>query len=213
MNLKTYTKSGNVSKRPVAVNEDIFGARVNQVLLAQGVRVYLSNQRQGTSQVQTRSEVNRTKSKWYQQKGTGNARHGSKNAPIFVGGGVAHGPTGQENWKKKMPRQLKQKALISALSAQSEQMVVTDSLLDLKGKTKEAASLLEKMVQQDEKVLIIFAEFKESVTRAMRNLPRVKMTRAKRLNIYELALADRVILTKEAVEVLENKLAGVANAN
>lgn len=209
MNLKTYTKTGNVSQRPISVNDDIFGARVNQTLLAQAVRVYLSNQRQGTSQVQTRSQVTRTKSKWYRQKGTGNARHGSKNAPIFVGGGIAHGPTGQENWKRKMPQRLKNKALVSALSAQADQISVTDALLDLKGKTKEAAELLDKLEVGNEKVLIVLAELEELVVRSLRNLPRIKFTRADRLNVYEVAAADKLILSKEAVKILETRLTKV----
>lgn len=213
MNIKTYTKTGNVSQRPLAVNETVFGAEVNPVLLAQAVRVYLSNQRQGTSKTQTRSSVNRTKSKWYRQKGTGNARHGSKSAPIFVGGGVAHGPTGLENWKRNLPKKLKKKAMISALSAQAENMIIANGLNDLSGKTKEAAALLKKMSVGEEKVLIILAKFEDVVMRSLRNLPKIKIVNANRVNVYEIAAADKIILTKEAVEVLEKRLVVDKNEN
>lgn len=206
MNLKTYTKTGNVSKRPLSVNEAVFAAPVNQVLLAQAIRVYLSNQRQGTSQVKTRSEVSRTTRKWYRQKGTGNARHGSKKAPIFVGGGVAHGPTGQENWSRSLTRQLKRKALISAMSAQADNMIVASGLSDLSGKTKEAAELLSKMKIEAKKVLIILADFDEQVLRSLRNLAQVQIAQADQVNVYDIASADQIVLTKEAVEVIEKRL-------
>lgn len=206
MNLKTYTKTGNVSKRPLSVNEAVFAVPVNQVLLAQAIRVYLSNQRQGTSQVKTRSEVSRTTRKWYRQKGTGNARHGSKKAPIFVGGGVAHGPTGQENWNRSLTRQLKRKALISAMSAQADNMIVASGLSDLSGKTKEAAELLSKMKIEAKKVLIILADFDEQVLRSLRNLAQVQIARADQVNVYDIASADQIVLTKEAVEVIEKRL-------
>lgn len=206
MNLKTYTKTGNVSKRPLSVNEAVFAAPVNQVLLAQAIRVYLSNQRQGTSQVKTRSEVSRTTRKWYRQKGTGNARHGSKKAPIFVGGGVAHGPTGQENWNRSLTRQLKRKALISAMSAQADNMIVASGLSDLSGKTKEAVELLSKMKIEAKKVLIILADFDEQVLRSLRNLAQVQIAQADQVNVYDIASADQIVLTKEAVEVIEKRL-------
>lgn len=206
MNLKTYTKTGNVSKRPLSVNEAVFAAPVNQVLLAQAIRVYLSNQRQGTSQVKTRSEVSRTTRKWYRQKGTGNARHGSKKAPIFVGGGVAHGPTGQENWSRSLTRQLKRKALISAMSAQADNMIVASGLSDLSGKTKEAVELLSKMKIEAKKVLIILADFDEQVLRSLRNLAQVQIAQADQVNVYDIASADQIVLTKEAVEVIEKRL-------
>lgn len=206
MNLKTYTKTGNVSKRPLSVNEAVFAAPVNQVLLAQAIRVYLSNQRQGTSQVKTRSEVSRTTRKWYRQKGTGNARHGSKKAPIFVGGGVAHGPTGQENWNRSLTRQLKRKALISAMSAQADNMIVASGLSDLNGKTKEAVELLSKMKIEAKKVLIILADFDEQVLRSLRNLAQVQIAQADQVNVYDIASADQIVLTKEAVEVIEKRL-------
>jgi large subunit ribosomal protein L4 len=74
------------------VNDILFSDQSVDALLAQAIKVYQSNLRQGTSYTKTRSEVKRTKKKWYKQKGTGNARHGSRNPNIFVGGGVSHGP-------------------------------------------------------------------------------------------------------------------------
>ena len=103
---------------------EIFEAPVNVSLMHQALVRQLSNARLGTHKAKTRSENNRSKSKWYRQKGTGRARHGSRNAPIFVGGGIAHGPL-PRSYKKQMPRKMRRAALRSALSvkAAAEQVV------------------------------------------------------------------------------------------
>lgn len=206
MKLTAYTKTGAKSKTGFTANDSIFNAQVNQVLLSQGVRVYLANQRQGTSKTQNRSAVTRTKKKLHAQKGTGNARHGSKNAPIFVGGGVAHGPNGLANWKLKLTKRSKSQALVAALSAQKENIVVCDALNELGGKTKPAAKLLAEIASPKEKILIVLPESKPEVMRSLRNLPKVAVSRAERLNIYEVSLADKIIVTAAAVKQLEERL-------
>lgn len=206
MKLTTYTKTGNKSQTATTASNDVFGVKVNQELLSQGIRVYLANQRQGTSKVQTRSMVTRTKKKLYKQKGTGGARHGSKNAPIFVGGGVAHGPKGNENWKLKMTKSSKDKALICALSAQKDQIIIWDGLTDLNGKTKSAAETLYKLVDKKDKTLVVAIEFKPEMSRSLNNLEKVFLTKVSHLNIYEVALADKIIMTSEAVKALEKRL-------
>ena len=85
------------------LSAEIFEAPINTDLMHQALVRQLANARQGTHKAKSRSEINRSKSKWYRQKGTGRARHGSRNAPIFIGGGVAHGPT-PRSYRKKMPR-------------------------------------------------------------------------------------------------------------
>jgi large subunit ribosomal protein L4 len=207
MKLTTYTKTGNKSKTPLEVSNAVFNAEVNQILLAQGIRVYLANQRQGTSKVKTRSAVARTTKKWLQQKGTGRARHGSRNAPIFVGGGIAHGPTGLANWKLKLTKRSKTQSLVAALSAQKDNIVACDGFNELSGKTKQAVELLSKMADQKEKVLIILTKPKPEVIKSLRNLQKVLVTQVERLNIYEVALADKIIITSDAVKQLEEKLA------
>src|SRR3989337_4248642 len=101
--------------------KDVFEKKVKPVILAQAVRVWLSNQRAANAKTKTRTEVSKTTAKMYKQKGTGRARHGSYSAPIFVGGGVAHGPTGGENWKLKLPAKMTKKALLGALSIRARE--------------------------------------------------------------------------------------------
>jgi large subunit ribosomal protein L4 len=206
MKLPTYTKSGQLSKTPIIANENLFKGEVNKKLLAQAVRVYLSNQRQGTSQVKTRSAVVRTKRKWYSQKGTGNARHGSRNAPIFVGGGVAHGPTGLENWTLKITKRLKNLALISALRAQKDNVLVCTGLSSLTGKTKEGVALIKKMVDLKTNILIVLDQMDDKITRSFSNIQKVYITQASQLNIYDVAMADKIIFSKASLLELENRL-------
>ncbi len=192
----------------LTANDAVFGSVVNETLLAQAVRVYLSNKRQGTSYTKTRSEVNRTKKKWYKQKGTGNARHGARSANIFVGGGTAHGPKGNTDWTLKLTAVLKKKAMISALSAQASKVVVSDDIMNLSGKTKDAAALIAKVAPEAGKVLVVINKSEENVLKSLRNLETVLVVSASRVNTLEIVLADVVIMTSEAVKALEARLLG-----
>jgi large subunit ribosomal protein L4 len=200
------TKITATSKSSLTVSDSIFAAEVNQVLLSQAVRIYLSNKRQGTSKVKTRGEVVRTKKKWFKQKGTGNARHGARSAHIFVGGGVAHGPKGNENWKLKLTNVLRKKALVSALSAQASEFIVSDELINLSGKTKDAVELMTKLAPDTSKILIIINESKEEMLRSVRNIGSVLVVSASRVNALEIAMADKIIATTEAIKTIEARL-------
>jgi len=190
----------------LTVSDSVFGAKISTTMIAQAVRVYLANQRQGTSKTQTRSEVSRTKKKWFKQKGTGNARHGARTPSLFVGGGVAHGPTGHENWSLKLSASQRKSALSSALSAQVEHIVVSDDINQLDGKTVSAQKMLTKMMPEAKHILVVLPKAESMVVRSLRNLEKVYITSADRLTTYEVAYADAIILTKEAVKVLEARL-------
>lgn len=197
----------------ITVSDGVFAPTVNEALIAQAVRVYRSNQRQGTSKVKTRAEVARTKKKWFKQKGTGNARHGARTPNIFVGGGVSHGPNGTQNWALKMSRQMKKKALMSALTAQQENILVTTVLDDLKAKTKDAVAYLTKLAPVESRILIIVDKPSETLLRSTNNLQNVLVTSVRRLNIYELLLADKIIMNKDAVKALEARMIGTAETD
>lgn len=190
----------------IEASDVVFGTTVNKVLIAQAVRVYLSNKRQGTAKTKTRSEVSRTTKKWYKQKGTGNARHGAKSANIFVGGGVVHGPTGHENWSLKMPSMMKKKALMSALSAQRDHIVVTTVLSDIEPKTKDAVAFLQKLAPDSKRTLIILDKKMENIERSMNNLPQVLITHTQQLSILDVVTADALVFTKEAIKAVEERI-------
>jgi large subunit ribosomal protein L4 len=168
--------------------------------------VYRANERQGTSAVQTRAGVSRTKRKWYKQKGTGNARHGARSAPIFVGGGSAHGPKANQNWSLKLTKQLKKAAMRSILSAQAQNILVAESLDKLTGKTKEAAALLIAAKLVDQRILVVVNEINDTIARSLRNIEDVLIVTATQLSPLEAAMADKLLITEDAVKTLEERL-------
>jgi large subunit ribosomal protein L4 len=190
----------------VELRPEIFEAPVNLSLMHQALVRQLANARLGTHKAKSRSEINRTKAKWYRQKGTGRARHGSRNAPIFVGGGVAHGPN-VRSYAKKMPRKMRRAALRSALSAKAseEQIIILNSLELETTKTREMAGVLEKL-KADTSTLILLPEKDEAVERSARNLPDVKTLLASYVNIRDLLKYDKVVIPLDALQLIESML-------
>ncbi|MBN1180440.1 MAG: 50S ribosomal protein L4 [Anaerolineae bacterium] len=190
----------------IELQDSIFGAPINGPLMHQALVRQLANARAGTHKAKTRSENNRSKAKWYRQKGTGRARHGSRNAPIFVGGGVAHGPL-PRSYEKRMPRKMRRAALCSALSAKAAEahIVVLDRLELEAPKTKQMVSIL-KNLGAGESVLILLPEKNETVTLSARNLPKVKTLMASYLNVRDLLQYDKLVISLAALEVIESTL-------
>jgi large subunit ribosomal protein L4 len=191
----------------IDLRPDIFEAPVNVPLMHQALVRQLANARQGTHSTRTRSENNRSKSKWYRQKGTGRARHGSRNAPIFVGGGIAHGPT-PRSYTKKMPRKMHRAAIRSALAVKmaADEIVWLDELQLAAPKTREIVQTLKKLDVYEGRVLILFAERDEWLERAVRNIPTVQLLRADYLNVRDLLSADYVVAPVAALESIASIL-------
>lgn len=204
MKLTSLTSTGE--KTTLIASDLVFGASYNSALLAQAVRVYLANERQGTAKVKTRAEVARTRKKWFKQKGTGNARHGARTPSLFVGGGVAHGPNGTQNWSLDMTQTMKRQALCQALSRQAENIIVCDSIEKLDGKTATAVKVLKKIVPAGGKILIVLAEYDERVLRGLHNLQLVWPVTADRLNVLHVAGANAIIMTSHSVKKLSDRL-------
>ena len=191
--------------------KEIFGAKINKALMAQAVRVYLSNQRRSLAKAKTRGEVDLTKAKWFRQKGTGHARHGAKSAPIFVGGGKAHGPTGEQNYSLKMSKKMKKKALFSALSAKLKEgkILVVKDLSKIEPKTKEMLKIMKNLklkTKNDKeklKILLILPKSIDNVLKAGRNIPGVNLTPVSLLNTYEVLNGEKLIFMKEAIDKLK----------
>jgi large subunit ribosomal protein L4 len=193
----------------IRVNNVLFSDKPADALLAQAVRVYQANLRQGTSYTKTRSEVKRTKKKWYKQKGTGNARHGARTPNIFVGGGVSHGPRAIENWSLKLNQKSKLIALKHAFTLQKKNLFVSKDIVSLKGKTKEAKKLILKVGQDTEKILVVINKMNEAVIRALVNLPNVLVTTAERLNVLQVVSVDKIIIDLTALKTLEDRFVKV----
>jgi large subunit ribosomal protein L4 len=189
----------------VSLPKEIFGAKVNPALMSQAVRVYLSNQRKAGAKTKTRGEVAGSGIKIWRQKGTGRARHGDRYAPIFVGGGVAHGPTGQENYSLKMSKKMKKKALFSALTRQlkDNHVVFVKGLGQVGSKTKPMVQALGKISQGAKKVLLILPEKVEAVIRSARNIDGTELVFASLLNPYQVLKNECLVFMEEALPVLE----------
>ena len=136
------TKAKKIGR--VQLPKEIFEAKINKILMAQAVRVYLANQRKARAKTKDRSQVRGSGRKIYRQKGTGRARHADRYAPIFVGGGRAHGPQGLSPRHLKMPKKMRRLALFSALTSQLKEKKITviDDLTKIEPKTKEMAKIL-----------------------------------------------------------------------
>ena len=166
----------------------------------------LANARQGTHRTLSRGEVSRTKAKWYRQKGTGRARHGSRNAPIFVGGGVAHGPK-PRSYRKKMPRKMRRAALRSALpvKAAETQIVLLDELKMEQPKTRDFVTMLERL-DVSASALVLLSEKDETVEKSARNIPNVKTLHANYLNIRDLLGYDTLLIPLDSLDVIVSNL-------
>lgn len=208
LNAAVLDIKGKISGR-VDLPSEIFGAKINDSLMSQAVRVYLANQRQGTSKTQDRGEVDRTTKKIYQQKGTGRARHGSRRAPIFVGGGRVFGPTPRDlslGFSKKM----KTLALFSALSSKlkDSEIKIIKGLETILPKTKLMAEVLKNLeINNSKKVLLVMPKAgkeSENVYRAARNINGVEILSANSLNTYEVLDNKLVLLMKDSIDSLKD---------
>jgi large subunit ribosomal protein L4 len=194
----------NKKDSTIDLPEAIFGVSVNPVLLSQYIRVFLSRQRQGTAKAKTRGEVSGTTAKVWRQKGTGHARHGSRKAPIFVGGGKAHGPTGTQNYSLHISKKMKRAALFSALTSMVNQITVIDNLEAVCDKTKTLSTALSPFIHAKSRHLtLVLAQVNDKIIRTSNNLDYVSTTQASRLNAYEVLNTDTLIFTVKSLQKLE----------
>ncbi len=199
----------NISGEKVAdveLRDDIFAIEPHSAVMHQALVRQLANARQGTHSTKTRGEVVGTTAKWYRQKGTGRARHGSRKAPIFVGGGVVFGPKPRK-YTKKMPKKMRRLALRSALSvkAAADQIIVLDELVFEKPKTKQMTQVLDSL-NIDGSAVVLLPERNENVEKSITNLADVKYLRAGYLNVRDLLGYDYIIMPKAALEIIEGIL-------
>ncbi len=192
----------------IELRNDVFGIEPNTAVMHQALVRQQANARLGTHKTKSRGEIKATTAKWYRQKGTGRARHGARTAPIFVGGGVAHGPKPRD-YTQKMPRKMRRLALRSALSvkAAAKEIIVLDELTFEDFKTIEALDLLDNLEVEGSSVIILLPEHNENVEKSVRNLTDVKTLHANYLNIRDLLGSDFIIMPKEALPVIEGFLA------
>jgi large subunit ribosomal protein L4 len=184
---------------------DLFEARVNVPLMHQVVVAGLAALRAGTHSTKTRAEVRGGGRKPWRQKGTGRARQGSTRAPQWTGGGVAHGPK-PRSYEQRTNKKMKRAALLSALTdtLASGKLALIDHFEFDVPRTKDAIEVIQSF-DLTGKILLVLHEPTEIVEKSFNNLPYVKISYARSLNVYELLAADRVLFTAAALDVLEGK--------
>jgi len=207
MEVKVYNKEG-AETGTVALSDMIFGQDPNPVLVHQYIVNYLANQRQGTASAKGRTDVAGGGAKPWRQKGTGRARAGTRNSPIWRGGGIIFGPQ-PRSYYKKFPKKMKRKALLSAFSdkARSEQVMVIEDLMLEEVKTKTVAGILDKLGLDSKKCLILDEGVNSNLHLSVRNMQKVNYSRAPLANTYDIVNADVLLLTRAGLEKIEEVFA------
>ncbi len=207
LSLSIYNIEGKEQK-VIELPSQVFAVSANPRLLAQAVRIFLVNQRQGNVSTKTRGEVTGSTRKIYRQKGTGKARHGAIKAPIFVGGGVAHGPK-QKDYHLKFNKREKKIALCGALSEKLKEKKIfglSDKALTIEPKTKFFVNFLKNLKLLNKNNLIILSKMeKNNLIFAMRNIPGVSFVDVKSLNPYLVLKSNNLIFIENALLSFKNK--------
>ncbi|MFD0961944.1 50S ribosomal protein L4 [Paenibacillus chungangensis] len=187
--------------------DSVFGIEPNAHVMHSAVVLQQAAERQGTHKTKGRSEVRGGGRKPWKQKGTGRARQGSIRSPQWVGGGTVFGPT-PRSYGFKLPKKVRRLAIKSALSSKviAEGIIVLDQLTMAAPKTKEFATILNNL-KADRKALVVTANYEDNVALSARNIPGVKFVAADGINVRDVLVYDKLIITKEAVEKVQEVLA------
>jgi large subunit ribosomal protein L4 len=190
----------------IELNDAIFGLEPRADLIQRVVVWQLAKRRSGQHKVLTRGEINRTKKKVYKQKGTGQARHGARSAPLFVGGAKAMGPVAHSH-EFDLPKKVRALGLRHALSSKAKDggLVVISEATAPAIKTKELAERFGK--HGIAHALIVDGEFDKNFQMSARNLSHIELLPAKGLNVYDIMRRNKLVLTEAAVKMIEERLA------
>lgn len=206
MQAPTFTKTGSKATSSIKLNDKIFGLKVENTELLK--KVYLSDlakKRSSSAKVKTRTEVSGGGRKPWRQKGTGNARAGSIRSPLWRGGGITFGPTGQENYKISVNNKEIKLALKQALSISREKIYCIENIPGNLKKTKEVAAVINKTGARG-KIIVVVDEISESNVLPINNLKDVYVVSANNLNSRHVIDADFILINKSSFQIIENRL-------
>ena len=195
------------------LDDAIFGIEeIRSDILHRTVRWQLAKRQAGTHKTQSRSEVSRTTKKMHRQKGTGGARHGARNAPIFVGGSVAHGPRVRDH-AHKLPKRVRRMALAHALSSKvkADALIVLDEARLDAPKTKALAEKFSGLGVENA-LVIAGREVEANFARAARNIPRLDVLPVAGLNVYDILRCGTLVITREALDGISERFDGHRHA-
>ena len=199
-------------KGTVELSDEVFGAEVNEALIYEVHKAQLASRRSGDAKVKGRAEVRGSSHKIYKQKGTGNARHGNKRAPTFVGGGKAHGPV-PRSYAYRPPRKMREGAMRSALSLRLKQghLIVVDALELPEIKTKALEQVLNKL--ETPSALIVDDKANDKLRLSARNLPTHLVLPPEGVNLHDLLRHEHLVLTPAAADLLTRRFGSEGGSN
>ena len=194
-------------KDSIEVLDNIFSAKINHKLVSAVLYKTNANYKGRHAKTKQQNEVSGPTSKIYAQKGTGNARHASKKAPIFVGGGIAHGPKGQLAYKtRKLNKSEKKQSIASIISEKTKNnnLIIFSNFSSAINKTKEMYSIIKKF-EISNSLIILDKSSKEKIERSIRNIPNVKVTDINHFSAYDLVKFKKIVFTESSVKELEKR--------
>ena len=202
-------KINNASDGTMSVSDYVWDTKFNQNVLHQSIIHFLANKRQGNHDTKTRSEVSYSTRKLRAQKGTGNARLGSRRSPNMIGGGVAHGPH-PRSYRQKLPKKMKRLALRVSLSdkVRSDNLFIIDSLKFSNPKLSNIKNLIDDL-DISGKILIVTENTDQNIVKSVKNLKDVEVLSASLLNSLEVTSPKNILITKEAVKKIDSVWGGV----
>ena len=196
-------------KSSIEVLDKIFSAKINKKLVNTVLYKTNANYKGRHAKTKQQNEVSGPTSKIYAQKGTGNARHASRKAPIFVGGGIAHGPKGELSYKKrKLNKSEKKQSIASLLSekTKNKNLLVLNDFNNQINKTKEMNLILKKF-EITNSLIILDRSSKEKVEKSIRNIPNIKVTDINHFSAFDMVKFKKIVFTESSVKELEKKYA------
>ena len=205
--MKVETLKLDGKKGTIEVTDKVFSAKINKKLVSAVLYKTNANYKKRHAKTKQQNEVSGPTSKIYAQKGTGNARHASKKAPIFVGGGVAHGPKGELAYKKRKLNKSEKKQSITSLVSEKVKnknlLIFSDFNSEIK-KTKEMNSIFKKF-EINHSLIILDKNSKDKIEKSIRNIPNIKVTDINHFSAYDLVKFKKVIFTESSVKELEKR--------
>ena len=205
--MKIDKLSINGKKEAIDISDKIIDAKINDQLVSNVLYKTNANYKSRKAKTKQKNEIKGSTSKIYAQKGTGNARHASKKAPIFVGGGVAHGPKGESNYKKRKLNKSEKKQSIASLITKKnnlKDLIILDDFQNEILKTKEMDILLNKFNAKNS-IIIADQKSKNNIFKSIRNIPNVKITDINHFSAYDLAKYKKIIFTETSIKELEKR--------
>ena len=207
--MKIEKQNLNGNKNQIEVLDKIFAAKINRQLVSSVLYKTNANYKGRKAKTKQQNEIKGSTSKIYAQKGTGNARHASRKAPIFIGGGVAHGPKGESKYKvRKLNKSEKKLSVVSIITEKYKKnnLIIFDDFQEKILKTKEMNKILIKF-QATNAIMIIDKKSHDNIHKSVKNIPNIKITDTNHFSSYDLAKYKKVIFTETSVKELEKRYA------